>query len=169
MCVCVYVYVFTSVSDENHFDAVLTGRSWVGHRSVRGRRSGCRPPGWLEAKTTGRIMHAFVYNCGMGEEGSRHRRGRLRVERYLPQGDPVLKRGRPAMRRQRASVAPLQLSAVDMRNGVGCCVLGFTRRCTSELPPKFIIQQVLLAAELKRCQPTHIRLTRLVNFISAIV
>lgn len=32
-------------------------------------------------------MYAFYDNCGMGEEGSRHWRGRIRVGRYLPPRD----------------------------------------------------------------------------------
>ena len=42
-----------------------------------------------EVKTKGR-MYAFYDNCGMGEEGSRHWRGRIRVGRYRPPHDTVL-------------------------------------------------------------------------------
>ena len=48
-----------------------------------------------EVKTKGR-MYAFYVNCGMGEEGSRHWRGCIRVGRYLPPRDTVLKRCRAA-------------------------------------------------------------------------
>eukprot|EP01043_Picozoa_sp_COSAG02_P000203 COSAG02_NODE_4_length_69935_cov_46.806590_11_plen_79_part_00 len=42
-----------------------------------------------EVKTTGRL-YAFYDKCGMGEEGSRHWRGCIRVGRYLPPRDTVL-------------------------------------------------------------------------------
>ena len=63
----------------------------VGGGAKGNRRRVTKESDWRrkEAKTTGRL-YACVYNCGMGEEGSRHWRGRLRVGRYLPPRDPVL-------------------------------------------------------------------------------
>ena len=88
-------------------DVRLHGVTWVVEEGGKGgeigggakgnRRRITKESDWRrkEVKTKGR-MYAFFDKWGMGEEGSRHWRGRIRVGRYLPPRDTVLKRCRAA-------------------------------------------------------------------------
>ena len=78
-------------------EKVQHGGGEIGGGPKGNRRRITKESDWRrkEVKTKGR-MYAFYVNCGMGEEGSRHWRGRIRVGRYLPPRDTVLKRCRAA-------------------------------------------------------------------------